>query len=332
MTNARIHAVVDDSSSATESSRQNPKRQVATQHWADSAKGKCILMSSLSRNTVWAVSPQAQLLLRILIDYAGPPKDEEGNAVFTVKPHHSPTLAEIAERNPGLNKAKPTTVRTVQRWLRELKEAGMVEAMQTRLGNGYRITLPMRAIEGETTGARAHSVQEHDERDGCNVETEHHDGGTAVADEFIENMAAVPRDDSEKAKSLLATLKGKRLDRMNADRVRACIKERLRTVNPDITDEEEIAGVGRVMQHVTIVADKEEAIAAMSRLGVDPMAQASTLRSYTPDDIVRVASYVREKRNISNPAGLFLTTMRRGGNFDWINASRRSAERSRATW
>jgi len=322
MTNARTDAVVDESSSATESSRQNTKRQVATKQWADSAKGKCILMSSLSRNNVWAVTPQAQLLLRILIDYAGKPRDEgDGNAVFIVEPRHSPTLEEIAERNPGRNRAKPTTVRTVQRWLRELKEAGLVEATKTELKNGYRITLPLRAIEGATTGARAHSVQEPDERDGCNVETEHHDDPKAFADAFIEALDAVPLSDGAGLRSVFATLNGKRLDTTNALRVKIRIEDRMRALNHDITEEQVEGLAARWMKGVTLVADRGQAVEVMTKLGVDPAGQREALREHSPDAIIEVAKYVQGRANARNPAGLFRATLRDSkGNRDWMKA------------
>jgi hypothetical protein len=114
----------------------------------DSLPGKVEAMTDLTKIKIVGVSHQALFLLDFLMNYGGssPQLDEGGRWVIEVKPHHAPTLAEVAELRPGRG-GKPTHVRTVKRWLAELVEAGMVEVIHTRLNNGYLIILPEAAVE-----------------------------------------------------------------------------------------------------------------------------------------------------------------------------------------
>lgn len=114
----------------------------------DSLPGRGEFMTDLSKVRIIGVSIQACYLLNWLSDYAGGRQaqlDESGRWVIEVKPQHAPTLAEFANLRPG--KGKPTHVRTVSRWLAELVEAGIIEVIRTRQGNGYLIVLPEAAVD-----------------------------------------------------------------------------------------------------------------------------------------------------------------------------------------
>lgn len=105
-------------------------------------------MTDLSKVRIVGVSIQACYLLSWLSDNAGGSQarlDEGNRWVIEVKPQHAPALAEFANLRPG--KGKPTHVRTVSRWLAELVEAGIVEVIRTRRGNGYLIILPETAVD-----------------------------------------------------------------------------------------------------------------------------------------------------------------------------------------
>jgi hypothetical protein len=104
------------------------------------------------------LSHSAVLLLKWLADYsAGKPMlrevrhtDDEGrtetrfDVVFSIRPHHAPTLAEFARLHPG--RSGKTSERSAQRWLRELVEAGLVETLNTGRNNGYYLIIPPEAI------------------------------------------------------------------------------------------------------------------------------------------------------------------------------------------
>jgi len=104
------------------------------------------------------LSHSAVLLLKWLADYSGgkpmlrevTQTDDEGrtetkvDVVFSIKPHHAPTLAEFARLHPG--RSGSTSERSVRRWLRELVEAGIVEVVNTGRTNGYYLIVPPEAI------------------------------------------------------------------------------------------------------------------------------------------------------------------------------------------
>lgn len=110
--------------------------------------GRAEAMTDLSKIRFVGVSLQAAYLFTWLSDYGGsnPKLDESGRWVIEVKPQHAPTLADFAALRPG-RKGKPTHPRTVKRWLAELVEAGMVEPIRTRIGNGYLLVIPEAAVE-----------------------------------------------------------------------------------------------------------------------------------------------------------------------------------------
>ena len=113
-----------------------------------SLPGRAEAMTDMAKIRFVGISLQAAYLFTWLADFGGsnPKVDESGRWVVEVKPQHAPTLAEFAALRPG-RKGKPTHPRTVKRWLAELVEAGMVEVIRTRTGNGYLLVIPEAAVE-----------------------------------------------------------------------------------------------------------------------------------------------------------------------------------------
>jgi hypothetical protein len=116
-----------------------------------SLPGKAEVMTLLAQVKFAGLSIQAVTLLKWLADWAGSPPqiDESGRWVIEVKPHHAPTLAQFAELHPG--RSGKTSERSVRRWLAELVEAGIVETIRTRRGNGYLLVVPPAAIAARKT-------------------------------------------------------------------------------------------------------------------------------------------------------------------------------------
>lgn len=161
-----------------------PESQSSTEHRQDKTKaksrsyprlrvdhslpGRGEAMTDLSKIKIVGVSLQAAYLFSWLSDYAGsrPKLDAAGRWVIEVKPQHAPTLAEFAALRPGRartgrdGKPTATTDRSARRWLAELVEAGMVETIRTRTGNGYLLVIPEAAVDRRLTrqAAKAHEA------------------------------------------------------------------------------------------------------------------------------------------------------------------------------
>jgi hypothetical protein len=142
---AGCQAAIDES---TKRHRQDKTERIEFRCGPGPLPGKAEGMTLTSKIKFAGISLQAVYLLTWLVNRAGGKAavlDGDGRAVIEIKPHHAPTLAEFAELHPG-RKGKPTSRSTASRWLRELREAGLVETYQSRRGNGYLIYLPAAAI------------------------------------------------------------------------------------------------------------------------------------------------------------------------------------------
>lgn len=142
---AGCQAAIDES---TKRHRQDKTERIEFRCGPGALPGKAEGMTLTSKIKFAGISLQAVYLLTWLVNRAGGKAavlDGDGRAVIEIRPHHAPTLTEFAELHPG-RKGKPTSRSTASRWLRELREAGLVETYQSRRGNGYRIYLPAAAV------------------------------------------------------------------------------------------------------------------------------------------------------------------------------------------
>lgn len=103
-------------------------------------------MTRLSAVRIVGVPLQAVLLYRWLIDKSGRPSLEDGAAVFRIEARYAPSLDDFARLYPGEGARGQTTRRSVARWLKALREAGLVETTRTKVGNGYVIRVPAEVI------------------------------------------------------------------------------------------------------------------------------------------------------------------------------------------
>lgn len=103
-------------------------------------------MTRLSAVRFVGVSLEAVLLYRWLIDRARQPHLDDGVAVFRIEARHAPSLADFAALHPG--RKGSTSVRSVNRWLAELRACGLVESHRTRVGNGYLVRVPAEVVQG----------------------------------------------------------------------------------------------------------------------------------------------------------------------------------------